>query len=128
MPIFKDTVVSLDSAPTSPPRNFTGDAEGLGITFSWDPPAEELLLDSYNLSCMADNGSQPIVVQLNPVETFTLAELSPATTYTCTIAAATTGGDGPPSPPIDVLTSGTLWIFKFPAVYDSLFLYRFHSD
>ena len=86
--------------------NITGVADSLGITFTWAPPPGELLIDSYTLICTYGGGSTPIQVKLNPVQTFTLAELDPSTTYTCTISASTSGGPGPNSLPIQTATTG----------------------
>jgi hypothetical protein len=85
--------------------NFTGVADGLGITFLWNPPAGDLLIDSYTLRCMEDGSPALIQAELNPIQVFTLAELKPSTTYTCTIVANTTGGAGPESLPITITTS-----------------------
>lgn len=99
----------LHAAPYGAPVNFTGVADGVGITFTWAPPPGDQLIDSYNLNCMPGDGSTQIQVQLNPILSFTLAELSPSTTYTCTILASTTGGTSPESLPIQITTAGIVF-------------------
>lgn len=94
------------SAPTGPPRNFSGIVEGLSISLTWSPPEEDLLILSYTLSCSV-NGEPVIEAVLNPIQTLTLDELLPSTTYVCSLIATTSGGNSPPTPtPLQLMTGG----------------------
>ena len=52
------------------------------------------ILLSYTLSCSVED-AEVLRVQLKPVQEFFLEELSPSTTYTCSLFGSTSGGDGP---------------------------------
>lgn len=98
------------SAPTGPPRNFSGSAEGLSISLTWSPPEGDLLILSYTLSCTVD-GEIVIEVVLNPIQALTLDELLPSTTYSCSLIATTSGGDSPPTPtPLQLITGGKFYL------------------
>lgn len=58
---------------------------------------------SYNLVCHPDS---EIDIQIKNINTVTLYDLPPETNLSCTLAAASSGGYGPPTPAITVLTEG----------------------
>ena len=107
--------------------NFTGIANGLGITFTWAPPPGGLLIDSYTISCTSSDGSESFQLLLNPVLTFTVVELTPITTYSCTIFASTTGGPGPESLAMDITTEGMLMLIIVTLLLHGS-IHRFHSQ
>ena len=68
--------------------------DGVSLTFTWEEPASDSLIQYYVLACTVD-GEEGLRFVLNPTLGITIEELMPSTEYMCTIAAATTGGAGP---------------------------------
>ena len=68
--------------------------EGVSLTFSWEEPAGDNSIQYYVLACTVD-GEEALRFPLQPILEITVEELMPSTDYTCTIAAATSGGAGP---------------------------------
>lgn len=90
------------AAIDSPPLNFAAVASGTSVTFTWGPPLVDQVIVSYFLSC----NSGTIEVEIQAINSLTLYDLSPETTFTCTLAGASSGGYGPASPSINVTTGG----------------------
>lgn len=84
----------MHAAPSGPPIVQTFVA-GVNVNISWEhAPVGNGILLSYNLTCSVD-GEEVLRAQLKPVQGFTLEELSPSTTYSCSMYGSTSGGDGP---------------------------------
>ena len=77
----------------------------MSLTFSWEEPEGDNLIQYYVLACTVDGG-EALRLSLEPILAITLEELMPSTKYTCTITAATSGGAGPISEPIVATTEG----------------------
>lgn len=84
------------------PLNFAAVASGTSVTFTWSPPVVDQVIVSYFLSC----NFGAIVVEIQPINSLTLYDLPPETTFMCTLAGASSGGYGPASPSINVTTGG----------------------
>ena len=96
-------------APSGPPQSFVVVKDVTSLTCSWDFPTEDDsngVIVSFDLVCMVD-GATVIDMTLDPTVlsiTVDLYELS--TTYSCTVAASTAIGMGPPTTAISVTTDG----------------------
>ena len=68
---------------------------GVSVILMWDPPDVGTgVIISYNLSCsVGDN--EVLRALLKPRQEFLLEELTPDTSYECSLAGATSGGEGP---------------------------------
>ena len=75
-------------------------ALGTSVTFSWSDPIVNEVIVSYRLVCNIN------VVEIKAITTLTLYDLAPETIYFCTLAAASSGGYGPPTEEISVTTEG----------------------
>lgn len=61
----------------------------------WDhAPVINSIILSYTLACNV-GGEEALRVVLKPIQDFLLEELTPSTTYTCSMFGSTSGGDGP---------------------------------
>ena len=88
-----------------PPLNYKVISRGTGLYFRWDAPADNIRIISYTITCYISS-ELTISITLNPVNSVTLDEFMPSTTYTCSIYASTTGGDGPSTSSVNVTTEG----------------------
>ena len=92
------TYLFLDIAPSGAPENFDASIENTVATFIWDPPAEDEQngdIVSYFLSC---NIGSTVQFQLNltdSVEEVAVGVYETSSTYTCTISASNSAGEGP---------------------------------
>ena len=77
--------------------------DGVSLSFSWKPPAGDVEILSYTVSCLV-GGVTEINAQLNSILAVTLDELTPSTNYSCSVYASSSGGDGPPTDPVLVTT------------------------
>ena len=69
--------------------------EGVNVSLLWDhAPVVNGIILSYTLVCNVE-GEEPLRVVLKPIQEFLLEELTPSTTYTCSMFGSTSGGDGP---------------------------------
>ena len=71
------------------PTNFVVVASGTALSFSWSQPVGDEVIVSYRLIC-----GDTIDLEFRNIEEITLYDLEPETTYTCTLAAASSGGYG----------------------------------
>ena len=83
--------------------------DGLSLNFSWQPPTGDRVILSYTLRCSV-NGTIEFSVQLNSVLQIILDELKPNITYSCTVYASSSGGDGPSTAPVSAMTEGRMYI------------------
>lgn len=90
------------AAIESSPLNFAAIASGTSVTFTWSAPLVDQVIVSYLLRC--NDGY--VEVEIQPINILTLYDLSPETTLSCTLAGASSGGYGPPTPTINVTTGG----------------------
>ena len=95
----------VHTAPDGPPQNFDVMVEGVSLTFSWEEPVGDNLIQYYVLACTVD-GEEALKFYLKPILEITIEELMPSTDYVCTITAATSGGAGPISDAITATTGG----------------------
>ena len=94
-----------------PPTNFVAEAAGTSVTFAWTTPTVSQTIVSYRLVC---HPQSEIDIEIKNINTITLYDLPPVTNLSCTLAAASSGGYGPETPAINVVTDGEL--FKFQKV------------
>ena len=91
--LFCDLILLL--APAGPPLEFTAESTGpTMLVLSWSPPQATLrngLIASYEYVC-ADIHSDP---QLTDQVNVTIMGLTPFTSYSCSVKAATVNGTGP---------------------------------
>ena len=86
----------------SAPENFTAEALGTAVTFTWISPDVDEVIVSFRLICNSDE----VVIEIKDINTITLYDLMPETTYYCTLAASSSGGYGPSTEMINVTTGG----------------------
>ena len=86
------------------PENFISQVTGTTISFSWSQPSGNEAIVSYRLMC------NDVYLEIVNVESITLYDLIPETTYTCNLTAASSGGYGP-SVSIVVRTEGKHKLF-----------------
>ena len=75
-------------------------AVGTSVTFSWVSPVVSQVIVSFRLDF---NGEE---IEVKNINTITLYDLPPETTLVCRVAAASSGGYGPPSSATNVTTEG----------------------
>lgn len=88
--------------PSSPPTNFRVVATGSNsIEVSWGSPpleAQNGIIISYSLTCQPEElVSTSLPVAYSAAGNYSLSGFRPATTYNCTVVAATASGSGPPA-------------------------------
>ena len=85
--------------------NVTFTVEGLNAQITWeDAPVGTSILLSYTIFCSV-RGEEVLRAKLKPTLEFTLEELNPSTSYSCSLFGSTSGGDGP-SADFDFMTEG----------------------
>ena len=85
-------------APTGAPMNFDASIEDTVLTFTWDPPATDSQngdIVSYFLSCSINSVEQFELNLTSAVEEISLGVYEVSSTYTCTISASNSDGEGP---------------------------------
>ena len=76
-----------------------------GLYFLWDPPEGSIAILSYTITCYISS-DLAINVTLNPVNSITLDEFMPHTTYTCSMYGSSSGGNGPMTNRVNITTEG----------------------
>jgi hypothetical protein len=92
---------TLEPAIEIPPTNFVAEAAGTSVTFAWTTPTVSQTIVSYRLVC---HPQSEIDIEIKNINTITLYDLPPVTNLSCTLAAASSGGYGPETPAINVVT------------------------
>ena len=85
-------------APTGSPLYFIVTPGARNMTFSWAPPnvtQRNGVITGYSLSCTPQTAGGDITMQYTQDGTFTLGGFTPFTTYSCSIFASNSQGDGP---------------------------------
>jgi len=86
-----------NAGPVAPPMNFTVIAVSpRSLEFSWRPPIEAQrngVIVGYTLSCQPNSHDLPAT--FISAGRYTLPGFAPATQYSCSIYASTSGGNGP---------------------------------
>ena len=117
------TLISLELfvpiGPSSPPTNFRITATSSeNITVSWDPPPRESqngMITAYTLTCQPQELETPLPVTYSAAGTYILSGFRPATSYNCTIFAATAGGNGPTTyQVVTLLADGKTFLLTSP--------------
>ena len=91
-------VAVLESAPL----DFAAIALGTSLIFTWSGPIANETIVSYHLICNVD----VVDIEVKAINILTLYDLAPEFTFFCTLAAASSGGYGPPTDTINVTTGG----------------------
>ena len=76
-------------------------ASGTALSFSWSRPAGDEVIVSYRLIC-----DDTVNLEFQNIEEITLYDFEPETTYTCTLAAASSGGYGSATDETSATTGG----------------------
>ncbi len=91
--------IHVPIGPSSPPTNFRITATSSeNITVSWDPPPRESqngIIIAYTLTCQPQELATALPVTYSAAGNYSLSGFRPATSYNCTVFAATAGGNGP---------------------------------
>lgn len=101
-------LLPLKIAPTGSPLNYKVIPIGTGLYFRWDDPEDpddNIRILSYTITCYISD-TIAINVTLNPVNSVILDEFMSSTTYSCSIYSTSSGGNGPPTPSVNVTTEG----------------------
>ena len=103
-------VLLLYLVPDGPPVNITiTEVTPYSVTLQWNPPTPDKqngVIVSYVINVMTDDQVQRMVVQSNDSQQ-TISNLTPYTTYTFSISASTSIGQGPFSAAVATRTSET---------------------
>lgn len=94
-------VILLFPVPQGPPLDFTIVASGTTLAFSWSRPLGNEVIVSFRLSC-----NSSINLEFNNINTITLYDLIPETTFACTLEAASSSGYGPSTDIVYATTEG----------------------
>lgn len=93
------------------PQNFDVALDGTVLSASWDAPEDENVI-SYTLNCSVD-GEDVLSLETTLLEV-SVGVYRTSTTYSCTVYATTSNGDGTPTDAMSVTTGGkktnTDWI------------------
>ena len=85
------------AGPAAPPVNFSVIAMGpRSLEFSWSPPLAAQrngVIIGYTLSCQPN--SQDLPATFSSAGRYNLPGFTPATQYSCSVYASTSGGNGP---------------------------------
>lgn len=108
--IFICITSKYSPAPDGPPLNFKVIPRGTGLYFRWDAPEGSITILSYTITCYISS-DLAINVTLNPVNSITLDEFMPSTTYTCSMLGSSSGGKGPSTNRVNVTTEGLQSIY-----------------
>lgn len=101
-------LLTLKIAPMGPPLNYKVVPIGTGLYFRWDDPEDDnIRILSYTITCYISD-TVAINVTLNPINSVVLDEFMPSTTYRCSIYSTSSGGNGPPTPSVNVTTEGSM--------------------
>ena len=124
-------------SPSSPPTDFSIAVSMTSLVCTWSPPDEALQtvsITSYTLSCNTNNETVVDLTLKATVFEISIDLFSSATTYTCTVLASNSAGNGPSST-LNITTEGIqspihagIWIglsMKHPQVLLSV---TFHSS
>ena len=90
--------VYLFAVPSGTPMNFDISIENTVITFTWDPPAEDErngAIVYYFISCNIGSTLQFELNLTNTTEEISMGVYETSSTYTCTISASNSAGEGP---------------------------------
>ena len=91
------------SVPSGPPQDFTISVTARRITVSWSPPLllqRNGVITDYNVTCAFDEVTSSIRYD----NTSLSISVAPFTSYSCSVRAATSVGDGPATPVISGVT------------------------
>ena len=100
---LKNSIPTLLTAITVAPTGFGATAAGTSVTFFWSGPDVSEVIVSYRITCDSE-----IDIEVKNINTITLYDLPPETNLSCAIAGASSGGYGPYSSAISVVTEGQL--------------------
>lgn len=86
------------AAPSAPPVFQAVDISARNATLIWNPPPEDSRngnIVRYTLSC-TDASNSPVATYVGNESSITVTNLTPDSTYTCSITASTNAGESSP--------------------------------
>ena len=105
-----DLLLTLTTAPSGPPLNFSIEATApRTLYFSWQPPLPDQqngVIIGYVVNIISVDNQMIFQIYSNSSSTYVLAtDFTPYTVYRCSVAATTVPGTGPYNDEVLILTS-----------------------